>query len=281
MPDIFQLIATWKKQILLTVLLSLTVAAAIVFILPEKYMASSTAVPANPVTADKSVIFNDNIRELYSSLGSASDLDMITGTGQLDTIYIAVIKKLDLYSFYSKNDRSESGLLKAAHALKTDTKVTKTEFGELQVRVWCTDNQLGPKLANALMNELASIHQSLLNANNKAIQDALDTEIGSLKESIGRYSRSVRPHPDTAVSSLQNSAETAQKQLTLYERARSEFSLMAKKNTPALHIVEYARPGDKPDSPKKVLVLIATAIASFFFALWMAVLLDKRQKATR
>jgi capsular polysaccharide biosynthesis protein len=264
MPDIIQLIASWKKQIFIVVLTSVVIASAIVFIIPPKYLASATALPANPVTADKSIVFSNNIRDLYNSIGEPTDLDKIVGTAQSDTIYISVAQKFDLVSFYNINNKNDFALIKAAKELKHDTKVTKTEFGELLIRVWCRDRLLAPQLANALMDELAHTHQEIMNRNNllvlKNIKAAI-LSIQSVKDSLagGEYT----------------------KQLDEYKKLETEYSLMALTNPPALLPVEKARVSSHPDKPQKLLVLIATAVAAFVFALWLAVLLDKRKSSVK
>jgi len=268
MPDIFTLIAAWKKQILLTVLSSMAVATAVVLILPQKYLATTTAVPSNPATTDRSIVFNNNLRELYNSLGDATDLDIIVGTAQLDTIYIAVTRQFHLTT---NGDSSAISVLKGARSLKKDTKIAKTAFGELQIRVLSKDKMLAPQLANALMEELASIHQDLMNRNNKTI-------LAGISHEIERLSRSHETVSKSSKDSVSVSTKNVNEQIAAYQKIEADFELMNQMERPALHIIEKARLSDKPDTPKTALILIATAIASFLFALWFAILLDKRQK---
>ena len=42
----------------------------------------------------------------------------------------------------------------------------RSEYGELKIKVWDTDKNLAPQLANAILDKLNSIHQSLQAANN-------------------------------------------------------------------------------------------------------------------
>ncbi|MET0462625.1 MAG: hypothetical protein ABW007_05710 [Chitinophagaceae bacterium] len=260
MPDIIQLIASWKKQIFFVVLISMLVAVAAVFIITPKYLAYATALPANPVTADRSIVFNNNIRDLYNSIGSSGELDRVLGTAQSDTIYLSVARKFDLIAFYKIKDKNNVALRKAAKALKQDTRVTKTEFGELMIRVWCRDKLLAPQLANALMDELASIHQEILSRNNLLLLQNIKAALLSAQ---------------SAKDSLVTEQGTAQWEH--YKKLETEYSLMIQAKPPALLPVEKARVSDRPDKPSKALVLIATAIASFVFALWLALLLDKRK----
>ena len=271
MPDIFELFARWKKQILLIVLSSLIVATAIVFILPVKYLATSTAIPANPLLIDKASLFSHEARELYSSLGTDNDLDVIIGTGQLDTIYIAAVRKFKLTGHYAIKDTSEMAVLKAAHILKEETKIQKTAFGELQIRLLFTDRFLAPQVANMLMDQLALIHQHILNRNNKLLLDGIEKQIAD---------RTISKMPFVKIdTSLIEEANEIENQTALYKRLLAEYQLAANLERPAFHIVEPARISDKPASPKIAVILISTAIASLLFALWLAVLLDKGKKA--
>ena len=49
----------------------------------------------------------------------------------------------------------------------------KSEYSELKVKVWDTDKNLAPQLANALMDKLQQIHQTLQNSNNKKVLSSL------------------------------------------------------------------------------------------------------------
>ena len=100
MPDFFYLLSKWWKQILAVVLLSVIVVGIIVFIKPSKYLSVATAVPASGIASDKSRIFSENIEALYSNLGSPDELDVMVGTGQLDTVYLAVTDQFNLYDPY-------------------------------------------------------------------------------------------------------------------------------------------------------------------------------------
>src|SRR5689334_13034427 len=96
MPDIFDLIARWWKQMFFVVFLSLLAVGIITFLKPRKYLSTATALPVSAVLSDKAKIFNDNIQYLYSTLGSADELDRIIGTGNLDTLYLSVTRQFNL-----------------------------------------------------------------------------------------------------------------------------------------------------------------------------------------
>jgi uncharacterized protein involved in exopolysaccharide biosynthesis len=279
MPDLLHLLYKWRKQVILVVLVSLAIAAGIVFSMPAQYLASSTALPANPVSADKSTVFNDQIRDFYNSLGQPGDLDKIVGTGQLDTIYLAVAGQYNLAVHYKIKKDAPASLLKAAKALKKDSRITKSEYGELLVQVWNSDKTLAPQLANALMEKLSAIHQDLLNKSNqtiiKSLQDGKQKLQASI-DSIHLFLMKATMLPSQA-QSYNDRLTVLQQQLMQYEKLETEYQLMVDTRPPALLIVDKARVSDRPDKPKRLLILLATALLGFLFATWLALLLERRK----
>src|ERR1051326_1487998 len=141
MPDLFDLFFRWWKQIFSLVIIAVIITAAIVFFIPKKYLGVATALPAPAYAVDKAGVFGQNMQELYSALGSPDDLDKILGTAHLDTVYKAVAGQLNLGEHYSIK-KDDAGLQKAASLLKKRTRVIKTDYGELQVKVWDMDRNL-------------------------------------------------------------------------------------------------------------------------------------------
>jgi len=279
MPDLLTLIYIRRKQVLLIVLISLAIATGILLMMPSKYLASTTALPANPVATDKASVFNNNIRDLYSSLGQSGDLDKIVGTGQLDTIYLSLTDQFELAAHYKIKGDNAVSRRKAAAVLKKDSRVSKSEYNELLVQVWDTDKNLAPQLANALMEKLAAIHQDLLNQSNQTIiksigegQQKLQTEMDSI--------RAFLQHANITPSQAQqynDKLTVLQQQLSQYEKLRTEYQLMIDTKPAALLVVDKARVSDRPDKPKKLFILLATVVLSFLFAAWLALLLEKRK----
>jgi len=173
MPDMFDLFNHWWKQMLAVIIASLLIVGTVTYLKPKKYLSVATAVPASSFASDKSKIFNENIQALYSALGTPDDLDMIVGTARLDTVYLAVTDQFNLYDHFKMQEKGEAARSKAASLLKKNTKVMKSEYGELKVKAWDTDKNLAPQLANAIMEKLKAIHQDLQNAGNLATLQGL------------------------------------------------------------------------------------------------------------
>ena len=265
MPDIFDLLKNWWKQMLAVIIASLLVVGVISYLKPPKFLSVATAVPASSFASDKSKIFNENIQALYSALGTPDDLDMIVGTARLDTVYLAVTDQFNLYDHYKIKEKGEAARSKAALLLKKNTKVMKSEYGELKVKCWDTDKNLAPQLANAIMEKLKAIHQDLQNAGNLATLQGLI----SRKEKLQQVA-------DSTMNSAENSTQRKD-QISQYEKLIGEYQLMVDTKPPVLITVEKAKAAEWPDQPKTIQLLAATAVLAFIFSLLAALVLERKK----
>jgi len=139
MPDLFDLIWRWRRQILLLILTTLIITTAIVFLVPKKYLSTATALPASPYATDKTSVFSQNLQTLYSTLGLPDDLDKMVGTAHLDTVYRFVVAQLDLTDHFGLRKTDANAISTAGSILKKHTRVIKSDYGELKVNVWDVD----------------------------------------------------------------------------------------------------------------------------------------------
>jgi uncharacterized protein involved in exopolysaccharide biosynthesis len=264
MPDIFSLIRNWWKPILLLLLLSLTTVGVIVFTQRPEYRSVATAVPASTYSSDKGRLFNNNIEQLYTALGTPDDLDLVVGTGKLDTVYLAVTAQFNLQDHYKMEEKGDAAKNKAAVLLKKNSSVTKSEYGELKVSVWDTDKNLAPQLANAVLKQLQTMHQYLQHAGNEASLQSLL----AMKEKLSKQR-------DAAAAEEKGMLDT---KITDYNKLIAEYQLILSHKSPALIVVENARASDWPDRPKRVQWMIGTAILTLLFSLILAAFLESRKK---
>ena len=231
----------------------------------RQYLSEATALRASSYTTDKASIFNRNIEALYSTLGSSDDLDMIIGTAQLDTIYLVQVDAFDLVNHYKIKSNPELARRKAALRLQKSSKVMKSGYGELKVKVWDKDKLLAAQLANGIMDQLQKVHQGLLNQSNQSTLEGLKTRQQRLRL---RMTDSTSGSPSSAA---------LQKQIDQYEELIGEYELMVETKQPALLIVESARPAIKADKPRFLTVLLAITVLSFVFAFLLALISEKRK----
>lgn len=235
MPDIFYLISRWWKQIFLLTGISLLVVAAVVYFQPSRYLSVATALPASSFQSDKASIFNNNIQELYPSIGEPDDLDRILGTARLDTVYLAVADSFNLWDHYKTEEKGKAALTKAAISLKKYSKVTKSDYGELKVKVWDTDKNLAPELANAILDQLNTIHRELQNESNKYILNNLLAKRNAQRSFV-----------DSVFTTGHAQAANADQ----YQQLIFQYQLMVDTKPSVLLVVEKARPSERPILPK-------------------------------
>jgi uncharacterized protein involved in exopolysaccharide biosynthesis len=250
----------WWKQIAGVVVLSLLATGIVTWMKPKQFLSTATALPASSLGSDRSRLFNENIQQLYSELGSPDDLDMVVGTAQLDTIYLTVTDQFNLFDHYQY--KGPEARTKAARTLRCYSKVIKSDYGELKVKVWDTDKNLAPQLANAIVDILQSVHSKARNAGNESTLQSLKQALKNTRSSADSLSADNRKALD--------------ERATQYEKLISEYQLMVDSKPPALVIVEKARPAIITDRPKFLQIMIATAILSFLFSLLAALVLERK-----
>jgi uncharacterized protein involved in exopolysaccharide biosynthesis len=203
-------------------------------------------------------------------------LDIIVGTAQLDTIYLAVTDQFNLYDHYRFSKSDGEARQKSALRLKKNSRVIKSDYGELKIKVWDTDRNLAPQLANALMDHLQKIHQDMQNSNNKRILETLRNASASVKKKMD----SLQPSTNNS-EILEMRRKTLLMQEEEYERLINQYEIIMETSPSALRIAETARASLWPDRPRRLQLLIATGVLSLFFALLLSLFLDRRKRMSR
>jgi uncharacterized protein involved in exopolysaccharide biosynthesis len=80
--------------------------------------------------------------------------------------------------------------------------------------------------------------------------------------------------PDTS------SLNASRNQFLSYAKLIGEYQLLVDSNPRVLIVVEKAKPSGWPDRPRRIQIMMATAVLSFLFAL-LAALVMERKKSSR
>ena len=254
MPDFFDLIGKWWKQILTITALAIVVAVVVTLITPKKYLAVATAAPASSFASDRSRLFSENIEALYSVLGTADDLDLVIGTSKLDTVYLAVVDELKLADQYKVSEQGEARRVKVASIIKNNSKVQKSGYGELKIQVWDKDNERSASIANSILTQLRNIHQELQTVANRNTLTALASE----KERL--------------ITKTGDSTGTSD-----FDELIRQYQFLVNNKPPVLLTIEQARVPYAPDQPKMFRNILAAAALAFFFSVLLALVLQKRK----
>jgi len=277
MPDLIAVFSRWWKLIIGLTLLATLVAWIAALLSPKEYLSEATALPANSVVADKARLFNTNIEALYSDLGSPDELDRMEGTGLLDTLYLAVAKEQGLPARYGMESDGE-GLFKAARRLKKNSRITRTGFGELKIRVWDENRDHAAQLANGLLDGLQHLHQRLQNENNMAILQRLRGDYAARQAQYRAVSDSMRGSNGSDAELAQARKAAALEQLVQYEKLMDQYALAAATSPQPLLTVESARPSLWPDKPKTLQTVLLTLVAVGGLSWLLAFFLHSRKR---
>jgi uncharacterized protein involved in exopolysaccharide biosynthesis len=285
MPDLLLIVEKRWKMILAILSLATIIALICVLFSPKKYLAVATALPANSLIADKARVFNSNIEALYSDFGSPDELDKIEGTATLDTIFIAASKEFQLPTHYSINSLRE-GIYKAAIKLKRNTRINRSSYGELKVKVWDNDRNDAAHLANFLMKQLQELHQHLQNQNNVLLLEKLQEEYAlkqkeyqQLSDSLGNDAAASANFISGKKGMVRIKMTALSEQLQQYEKTIGEYQLAVRSNSPVLLIVENARPPLLSDKPKVLQTLLFTFFGALLFSYLLALLVEGRKSS--
>ena len=208
-------------------------------------------------------MFNNSIQELYSSLGTPGELDRFLGTARLDTLYIAVAQQHNLAKHYSIA-QDDHAPFNAALKLKKESRIDRTEYGELQVQVWDVDRQLAAALANSLLQQLQQLHQQLQSERNRLV-------LQKLQEAYAGLTAAAR-----LVEAASLPAAARESQAAEYEKLIAQYSLMVRTNPPALLVVEEARPALTHDKPYVWPTLLLTFFAALLFSFLAVLVVESR-----
>ena len=300
MPDIISVLARRGKLIFILTAVATILALIISLLRPKEYLAVATALPANSLAADKARIFNPNIESLYPELGTPDELDRIEGTAKLDTIYIAIADSFDLVSHYGVDKSTTDVVYKAAQALKKNTDIRRSAYGELKISVWDGEPTIAAQLANALFYKLNAIHQHIQNANNAVVLQRLgqglaakQQELDSIETNVIAFQKnSINSHeldrvsiPDSGrvnaglkFSQIASRSSALQQQIKEYGNIISQYELAVNTNPQVLIAVENARPSIWPDKPKTTQTVLFAFGASLIFSFLLALLVESRKR---
>ena len=276
MPDLLDVfIKRWKFIAAVTLTAGL-IALVIVLLSPKRYLATTTALPANSLTSDKARIFNENIEALYPEIGIPDELDRLEGTAALDTIFIATASNLNLAAHYKISSRD--ALFKAAQELKDNTKIARSGYGELRIKVWDKDRNMAPAIANELLDQLQALHRQLQNQNNRGILLTASERLKDKEAQFKRIADSLTVSTGAESELLHEKKAAVLRQIQDYEKLVDQYKLALAANTQVLLPVERARVPLTHDKPKMLSMILFSLFAAFLASFLAAVLIESRNR---
>jgi capsular polysaccharide biosynthesis protein len=248
------------RFLLFCTLLPTLLAGMLSLLLPKYYLAQTSVLPVNSRLSDKARFAGEEIAELYSAFGNGDDLDRIFAAAQSADVYRKLTDSFRLVDHYRLQAKGKAAPELAAKTLRKRSEIRKSEYGEMQVRVWDRDPQIAASMANAIVSEVERMHHELYRTFYAGSLASLQRE------------RAVQ-----AVSADSMSASMDER----YQKNIADFSMAMNHPPPAVMVIEEAMPAVKADRPKFWLNLTATFLVSFFTAIAAILLFTKPLTAER
>jgi uncharacterized protein involved in exopolysaccharide biosynthesis len=255
---VFQLISQYRKKLLIMTGAVTVMALVVSLLLPNEYLAQASILPANSKMMDKQRLFSENIQELYSAYGNAEDLDRLYATMRSNEVLNVVADSFQLMQHYQLTD-TKNGRIKSYKKFRKNIELTKTEYGEIRIRVWDKDSVLSAELANAIV------------ARTKEVSDKMFTAF--YEQSISRMKKELIAKSAT-LESVNDSLQKKElnQELAIIRNRMIEYQVTQLNPPPSVFVLEKAEPSPIADKPTVLLnVMVSFILGAFCSLLWLAI----------
>jgi capsular polysaccharide biosynthesis protein len=167
------------------------VALVVSLVLPKEYLSQASLLPSNSKLMDKQRLFGQNIQELYSAYGNAEDLDRLYATMHSATVIHAVADSLNLSAHYDL-DGKKNGKAIAQKKLEKNIKLQRTEYGELNLRVWDREPARAEQIANALIRRTQQVFDEMYRAFYERSMSSMQQELNADSSGNGMLRNRIR-----------------------------------------------------------------------------------------
>jgi len=276
--DIISAIRRKWKNIVAFVVVSLLLAITILFLVPKQFQSQAIIVPGNPLLADKSRLFGQNIQGLYGILGNSDDAETIAGIINTDTVLYQITDECKLVDYYNIKANSIAEQRKATiKKLKKDLLIQKTEDRQLKIKILTKNADLSALIVNTTVTIVSQKIESIWKQNYLQNIDNLQQTIQQLTHQYQQITDSIT---QAASISTKEILEANKKQildeLNKEGQLQKELSLFVQGMPPALYVVEKAFPSVSPDKPVFTETLLAVFFASVVFGILIVLVIERK-----
>lgn len=255
LDEIFTQCRRHSKFLMLIVLLPVLTAIILSLVLPKEYLSKSSILPVNSHLTDKARYSSDEIAELYSAFGNGEDLDRLYATARSGSVILKMVDSFNLTGYYRLQHKKAFAQDAAAKELSSSIDIRKTEYGELQIRVWDKEPQMASYICNAIVDRIDKIQKELY-------QNFYAASLQKMEQTFSQklsLARSADPDMEKNDSTLLLGDE-----LAAYRKSIADFRMALQNPPPTLMVLEKAYPSLKPDKPKLLLNMVLTFLVSLF-----------------
>jgi LPS O-antigen subunit length determinant protein (WzzB/FepE family) len=275
LQDIFKVIWAWRKKIIAATFIVTVIVTIIAFLVPRQYLSEATIIAANPNLGDRSNIFRTTFEEQFYYYGGPADNDRLFELARRDTMKKFLIDSFKLEDHYKISKTNPRRRLAAYLELKENSDVYITDLGHVRIKIWDIDKNLAANMVNAIVAKVNSMSIDMTNQAKKTILEKLENELktneAEIKKLMGQNEETM---PAEIKLAKQNSLL---KQIEETSNLINQFKTSLN-NVSSVYVLEYAYPALKIDRPKRLPAMISAFLASLFFSVLAALLLNRLQK---
>jgi len=256
--DYFRVIFNYRRMIVGVCVVSVVMAVAISLLLPKMYCATASIVPPMDIMQKERGLtggLGGGSSLLQEAMGVTSIADMYAGILKSRVVADAIIDRFNLTSVYEK-ERYKSDVRKK---LKKSTSIKVSKNGIVSVSVEDRDPNRAAAMANAYVGELDRQNKKLSAGQATSKKVFLGTRLKEIEQELSKIENLL-------------SREAKIKEM-LYELLTREYE-MAKieeaRNMPTIQILDRAVVPEKKCKPKRVQMVVLSAITALFLAVFIA-----------
>ena len=267
MLEILKIVLQWKKKVFgFTVLAVLaSVIITMPFIMPPYYKSKMVFYVSNPTSTDRAALFNEKEVGGVSIFGGKEDMNRFLTILNSAPVSLAIIEKYGLTKHYKiKGDNKSLSTYYTQKEFHGNFDAIRDDLGAIEVSVIDTDAKLASSIVKDIVSKSDSIYRSMLVETKSTVLSLIDKQIAEKK-----------PLLQTGVS--ENTADELKKMMSI----RDQYVVSSSAAFKTLYIVEEPTPAVKKTKPVRWLTVLATAVAAFFLASFVALLIELYKHADK
>ncbi|HQV77865.1 MAG TPA: hypothetical protein PLJ42_04060 [Chitinophagales bacterium] len=263
MLDIVQIVLKWKKQIFIFCVFSIiaSIILSMPFIMHPYYKSKQIFYLSNPISTDRAALFNEKEVGGVSIFGGKEDINRFLSILNSEVVISSIIKNNDLTKHYNiEGDNIALSHFYTQKEFSSNFKAIRNDLGAIEVSILDTDAKLAAKMVQEIVQLSDSIYRTILSENKSIILNLLDKQIDNKQTQTLNIA----------------SAEELQKLITI----RDQYAVSSSAAFKTTFTVEEAVPAVKKEKPVRWMIVLGTALCSFFMATFIAILIELFKHAT-
>lgn len=284
--DIVKIIYNWRKAIITMLLIALAASSVVALLLPDYFKSVNTFYVSNPAINDRQMVFREQSNGAVTDyFGVEQDVDRALAIAKSSPVTEYMIRKYNLGMHYKIDSTRKYNKTKVREEFKDNSNIIRTELGAVQVTIWDTDNKLAAQMANDIARVTDSTMKAYFSVTNHKILTMLEKkaidkqkDIVELSDSLVKLKPLNRADTSEQYSTLKSLKRAAVSDLNKLEQLKEQYQGSLQNDYSTINVIEKAYPDEKKDKPIRWMIVVATLLCTFVFAVIFLIVIDKYEK---